>query len=238
MTPAAQVPRVDRSTLAAPFAPLDRSTLAALPPARQTAALRAWLAGLGTSPPSRAKAAEMRAQLVTGEAVHAELVHAGWHVLRYRDLLCAVRPEAVAPATAVRLRWRGEPELTLPGGGRLRFLPVDNGLDPGWLQSRELRIDAVPSSQRLRTDPRRPSRTLKNLRQEAGVPSWLRARFSGVWVGERLLLAAPFGMDRDPAWPAASPGVALRWLPDDADALCAAFAADDQPLPGSARAEC
>ena len=229
---------LDHRTPAAPIAALDRSTLAALPPARQSAALRGWLAALGAPPPSRTKLAEMRAQLVTGEAPHAELVHAGWRLLRYRDLLCAARPEALVPMTPARLRWRGEPELALPGGGRLRFLPVESGLDPAWLQRCELRIAAVPSSQRLRIDPRRPSRTLKNLRQEAGVPSWLRARFPGVWVDARLLLAAPFGMDRDPAWPTTRPGVAVRWSPADADVLCAAFEDPDPPLSGSAAAGC
>jgi tRNA(Ile)-lysidine synthase len=217
---------------------LDRRRLVSLPPARQTAALRAWLVGLGTPPPSRSKAAELREQLLAGSGAHAELSHSGWRVLRHRDRLCAVRPEALAPLTRGTLRWQGEPALPLPGGGRLLFEPVPEGLDPAWLRARELRIDTVPSSERLRPDPRRSSRTLKNLRQEAGVPSWLRGRFPGVWVDARLLLAAPFGMDRDPRWPVSIPGVVLRWAPDAADTLCSPFVADGPaPFPAP-RSEC
>ena len=135
------------------------------------------------------------------------------------------RPQALAPLAPGRLCWRGESRMSLPGGGWLLFEPVASGLDPGWLRTRELCIGSVPSSQRLRADPSRPSRSLKNLRQEAGVPPWLRPRLPGVWVDGRLLLAAPFGIDRDPAWPAATPGVALRWVPDDDDLLARAFAA-------------
>jgi tRNA(Ile)-lysidine synthase len=208
-----------------PPAALDRIRIAALPRARQGAALRAWLVGLGTPPPSRAKLAELRGQLLESVSGHARLSHAGWCVLRYRDLLCAVRPQALAPLRPCRLRWRGEARLALPGGGALLFETVRTGLDPVWLQTRELCIEPVPSSQRLRPDPLRPSRTLKNLRQEAGLPPWLRACLPGVSVDGRLLLAAPFGMDRDAAWPVASPGVALRWAPDESDALARAFAA-------------
>ena len=45
------------------------------------------------------------------------------------------------------------------------------------------------------TAPRRPRRTLKNLFQEAGVPSWARSRVPLLFCGEDLVWAPGLGVD-------------------------------------------
>ncbi|MEI7444366.1 MAG: tRNA lysidine(34) synthetase TilS [Burkholderiales bacterium] len=193
---------------------LERAALAALPPPRADAALRAWVRGLGASPPTRAKLAEMRRQLLAAQASSAALHHEGRMLRRYRDRLWA--DDAAAPdVPVVALRWAGEGTLVLPGGDRLRFEPAEGGLDADWLRAQTLSVGPAASAARWRPAPDRPSRTLKNLRQEAGVPPALRARLPAVMVDGRVLWAAPFGQDRDPSWPTAARGVAIGWEPAD-----------------------
>jgi tRNA(Ile)-lysidine synthase len=204
---------------------VDRRPLAELPAARLSGALRGWMAALGALPPNRARLAQMRTQLVLGPGPHAEIRHGGWRLLRHRDTLSALPAGVLQPLQPVCRAWSGEPEWRLPGAGRLCFTSTPGGLDPQWLRGCVLRVDAVPSSARLRPDPGGPSRSLKNLRQEAGVPAWVRALLPGVWVGGRLLYAAGFGLDRSPDWPIAAVGVAPSWCPDPDDPRCAIVAA-------------
>ncbi|MFM1987474.1 MAG: tRNA(Ile)-lysidine synthase [Pseudomonadota bacterium] len=199
-----------------PVGTIDRRVVAALPRARGDAALRAWVRTLGEPPPSRAKLAALRVQLLDAAAASATLRHGGHALHRYRDRLWAEPARDGSPAPdAVELQWSGEATLPLPDGGRLRFEPCACGLDADWLSAQRLRVGPVASSARWRPDPARPSRTLKNLRQEAGVPPALRARMPAVTVGGRLLWAAPFGLDRDPAWPLAARGMTIAWEPAD-----------------------
>lgn len=190
---------------------LDRRAVAALPDARRAALLRAWASGDGTPPPSRAKLAELLAQLVDGPGPHAEVRHGGRLLRRHRDLLWAVPARSTEPPGPVSLCWRGEPELAAGGWGRFAFATVGCGLDPAWLRGRSLHVEPVPAAARLRLHPGGPARTLKNLRQEAGIPSPLRSHLPGLWVDRMLLFAAPFGQDRGKDWPLASPGIELAW---------------------------
>jgi tRNA(Ile)-lysidine synthase len=195
--------------------PLHRRALAALDPPRQAAVLRAWLLGLGARPPSRAKLEVLRQQLVFGQGAHGDVGHDGWRLLRHRERLFALTAAAVpALPTGCVLRWNGQDSLPMPGGGRLRFVTTPTGLPAEWLTNRPLRLGVACSSARLRPIPGRPSRTVKNLWQEGGIPLWLRPAMPALSVDGRLLMAAPFGMDRDPAWPAATPGISLDWVPD------------------------
>jgi tRNA(Ile)-lysidine synthase len=49
--------------------------------------------------------------------------------------------------------------------------------------------------ERLQLHPRRPRRTLKNLFQEAGVPSWARERLPLLYCGNELVWAPGLGVD-------------------------------------------
>jgi len=108
---------------------------------------------------------------------------------------------------------RGDGRAVLRGGARWP--------DTDWLRARTLQVGPVASSARLRPDAEGPRRTIKNLRQEAGLPPSLRAAFPGVFVDGRLLWAAPFGRDRDPDWPIAARGIVLRFEPAASSPACA-----------------
>ncbi|MFN9775977.1 MAG: tRNA lysidine(34) synthetase TilS [Burkholderiales bacterium] len=197
-------------------AALRRAALAALPPARADAALRAWLVGLGAPPPTRGALAEMRAQLVDGDAAHGDVGFGPWRLLRHRERIVAVPRDAVpAPVDAATLRWPADDAPIALAGGRLAMVADPAGVSADWLRARPIEVGAPGGAERLRTHAVGPSRTLRTLWQEAGVPTWLRRAMPAVRVDGRLLAVAPFGTDRGAGWPRDGRTVALRWSPDD-----------------------
>jgi tRNA(Ile)-lysidine synthase len=220
---------------------LDRARLASLPSARRAGALRAWIVRMGEQPPSRAKLAAIESQLVEGDGAGAELRHGRIALMRYRDRIVGWwRPDAVGPwpdacasggaragPPPIAIRWQGESSIELPGfGGVLKVESLGSVQGPEspefpasgppatWLRGITMQVEAGRGGARLRPHPQGPSRTLKNLYQELGVPASMRAWFPTVSVDRRLLYAAPFGMDRSSDWPSGSDGVRLRWVTD------------------------
>lgn len=208
---------------------IDRMRLAALPGARCAHALRAWLAALGAPPPSSRRMTAIRSQLVDGRAARGEVGHAGWWLVRQQERIYAWPVAAhPAPVGTARVAWRDD-GIALPDGSRIVGRPQARGLCPDWLRSQPLTLCAAPSSARLRPEAGRAARTLKNLRQEAGLPPRLRDTWPSLAVGDRLLWAAPFGVDRDPDWPACDDGIALHWRPARSDDPRRLFDPDARP---------
>ena len=193
---------------------LDRRAVARLSPPRRTAVWRAWLAGQGEPPPSRAKLAEIEAQLLHAQSASAALEHGDCQLRRWRDWIWA-EPRAAAISAPVRamLLWQGETRLPLPDGSALCVTQQAEGLDPQWLRGQRLEIAPAPASARVRLQPGAARRTLKNLRQEWRIPEALRDAFPGVWINGALLYAAPFGLNHEPHWPLIAGGLGLQWAP-------------------------
>jgi tRNA(Ile)-lysidine synthase len=104
------------------------------------------------------------------------------------------------PASKAEFRpvaWRGERKLALPAlGGELRFRKKRGaGIDERWVEQGALRVRLRSGGERLQPDARRPRRTLKNLFQEAGVPSWERERLPLLYCGDELVWAPGLGID-------------------------------------------
>ncbi len=203
---------------------IDRCSLAALPAFRRNEAVREWFRQLGLPMPTQARLAQWVAQMLLGGSASATVVASPIRFRRYRHRV-SVEPLALRdwrsdPPPALALRWRGESAIGLPGwAGRLCVRPASGpgALDPAWLASQRLDVRTPPAGARLRPRHGGPSRTLKNLYQERGVPSWLRAAMPAVFVGERLLYAAGIGMDASGEPAEGGETVCLRWRPDDPD---------------------
>ena len=67
--------------------------------------------------------------------------------------------------------------------------------------------------ERFKPHPTRPSKTLKRLFQEAGVPEFERARLPLVWRGEQLIYVAGLGPDARLV-DTGGARVRLEWQPD------------------------
>ncbi len=194
--------------------------------ARRAMALRAWLARQGVAMPSEARLAQMCEQLLRAAPDRQVLLrHDGVQVRSYRNRVMLDRARTVVakdaaassatdePAPLSTIHWQGEPSIYLPElAGTLYFDQVQHGLDPQWLLAQPLRVGLRRGRERLRPNSLGPSRSLKNLYQEAGIPAWERARLPLVWRGSVLLFAAGLGLDARAVL--APDGVMLRWHSD------------------------
>jgi tRNA(Ile)-lysidine synthase len=179
----------------APAGMLRIDRLATLSPARQALALRAWLAQAGLAPPSRARLQEVLAQSF-GARDGRMLVRLGQTELRrHRGLLCLREAVPVVPEGET-LRWQGEAELPVPSwGGALHFIEDPAGFDAHWLRAAPLELRLRTGGERFKPHPLRPSRRLKQLFQEAGIPEFERGGLPLVWRAGRLIFVAGLGAD-------------------------------------------
>ncbi len=173
------------------------------------AMLRAYLKEKGLRAPSEAKLVEMLKQLGSASAA---IPHDGVVVRRYRGKVFLAKQESRLPAFKPQT-WNGEARLPLPAlGGELRFRRASGrGIDGSLLQKHDFHVRLRSGGERLRPDARRPSRTLKNLFQEAGVPPWERERLPLLFCGERLAWAPGLGVDAAFVSARGAPGFVPEW---------------------------
>ena len=178
--------------------------------------LRAYLKGNGLRAPSEAKLIEMLKQFGSGSAA---IAHDGVLFRRYRDKVFLERNETRKPFKP--LAWNGEARLALPAlGGELRFKRVRaGGIASARIKGKRLQVRLRSGGERLRPDARRPSRTLKNLFQEAGVPPWERERMPLLFCGADLVWAPGLGVDAKFLSAGGAPGILPDWRPTKEAAL-------------------
>ena len=183
---------------------LRLSGLKTLSRARQANAVRYWLRERGAPVPSQARLSALLVQVFDSASAHALLRHAGWYVVRYRDRLQALSPQAVLrpdrPAPGEwRGRWAGESVLGVsdwelevcvsqPGDAEAGFM-VDRAL----LERGPIVLCAPSARLRVRPAVKSRSREVRKRWQELGVPPWLRGWLPEVRVGEMTLGVAGLG---------------------------------------------
>lgn len=172
--------------------------------------LRAYLKEHGLRAPSEAKLLEMLKQLASPSGAVA---HDGTVFRTYRKSLFPVKTKALS--TFKPQTWNGETRLRLPAlGGELRFKRVrGSGIARDRIKGKRLQVRLRSGGERLKPDARRPSRTLKNLFQEAGVPPWERERMPLLFCGKDLVWAPGLGVDAKFLSAGAAPGILPDWRP-------------------------
>lgn len=159
-----------------------------------TTVVREFLSSHGLRAPSEAKLVEMLKQLSAG-APGTLIEHDGALLRTYRGAVVVDKAREQPAFSPVE--WHGERRIPLPGlGGELRFRKAQGaGIDPKWLKDCALQVRLRSGGERLQPHARRPRRTLKNLFQEAGVPSWQRKKLPLLYRGEELVWAPGLGVD-------------------------------------------
>ncbi len=169
-----------------------------LSPERAANALRAWFRRYRPHAPSHAALTEMLAQLRTARvAAHLEIEHEG-ELFGVENGRFTPRGSAVElPQSPLELNWRGEATLDVPEWhGRLAFREVQApGIRVELLREGVLTLRMRAGGERLKLDPNRPSRTLKNLYQESGIPERERPRLPLLFANDQLVWAAGLGAD-------------------------------------------
>jgi tRNA(Ile)-lysidine synthase len=177
--------------------------------------LRYWLRQCGADHyPSDAQLSQLREQMLHArDDAHPLLSLCGLTLERHAGRLLArlVEPAPQTLPSEILVRWQGEPEIAIPAWqGRLIFdTAVGPGLDRAQLLQGPLRLRPRSGGERLKLDPKRPSRTLKNLYQESVVPARERVWLPLLYLGDELVFAAGLGMDVRAG--RASEGICLRW---------------------------
>ena len=194
---------------------LDVERLASLSTARAANALRVWLAHRGMRPPSAAALKEMLAQLLhAAPDAQIELLHERQTLRVYRGRLSI--DKGGPPRIAFKsIEWNGEARIDVPewNGSLLFTKTTGRGFDALTLRQGPVALRERRGGERLRVRPDGPSRTLKNLYQEAGIAAWQRNRLPLVYLGDRLLLAGGIGPNAA-AMTEAMPGmesVSIEW---------------------------
>lgn len=161
---------------------------------RQKLLLRYWLGQMGFLLPDEAVLDRVLTEMLTARADAMPRVSwPGCELRRYRGRLYAMLPLPGIPRGWER-DWSGETPLALPDG-QLLLADGEAAKSGSWT------VRYRRGSERFRPAPQRPSRELKNLLQEAGVPPWQRDRLPLVFDGDELIGVA--GLD--------IPGADLRW---------------------------
>jgi tRNA(Ile)-lysidine synthase len=191
----------------APFLRLSRE--------RAINALRTWFRQYRGQAPSEAFTLSLIDQIkVDQPSSRTELLHGEerFMVRQGRLVAAPVRARAKRPAPQ-SLSWSGQTTVELPEwGGRIRFDAESScGLSAAWLRTVTLTVRARAGGERLRLARGRPSRTLKNLYQESGIPPEERRHLPLLYVGDSLLWAAGLGADVATAPSDERPGVTLVW---------------------------
>ncbi|MBU1691468.1 MAG: tRNA lysidine(34) synthetase TilS [Gammaproteobacteria bacterium] len=198
--------------------------------ARARNLLRYWLAELGISMPSAGRLENLLQQLCSARDDAQIRISLGSAVIRrYRGEvhleptatcprvggareLPECKKKILAPLPEAALIWSLQDALDLPGsGGRLVFeWTTGQGLSLARLTSAPVTIRLRQGGERLRPDCLRPTRSLKNLLQEAGMPPWQRQRLPLLFSGEKLAFVPGVGIDCDYRVQEGEPGVIVK----------------------------
>jgi len=189
------------------------SALPGLSPAAARNLLRWFLEQQHLPAPARDQLEEALRQVLAARADARVRVKLGTAWLRRHRGRLYIEAVGREPAKGWRVAWNGQHELTLPGDlGCLRFEPTRGaGLSLARLRAEPVAVAPRAGGERLRPAPNRPSRTLKNLLQEARVPEWERGRLPLIFVGETLVWVPGVGHDFRFAAAPEELGLLPRW---------------------------
>jgi tRNA(Ile)-lysidine synthase len=177
----------------------DLAAAAALTPLRRRHALRGWLKQHGVVVDARAFD-EWLGQLDAPQDGQPALVWRERAVRRFQQRLYVTPAQLLpGPITTITTDTSGP----IPGWqGALAWLPQAGGLNPAALLAGTLELRPRPGNVPLRLHPDGPSRPLKLLFQEYGIPPWQRAALPLLYLNGEL--AAVPGI-----------GVAAQWQAQD-----------------------
>ncbi|MBS0346261.1 MAG: tRNA lysidine(34) synthetase TilS [Proteobacteria bacterium] len=183
----------------------------ALSSARLRNVMRRLLAQAGVAMPDENRLLEVERQFRESAAASGSRIPLG------KVALCVYRQywwleAATLPVAAVEPRsWRGEASVPWCGGV-LDFRPVvGQGLAADLLRSAACVLQPRQAGARMRLHAGGPSRSLKNLWQEAGVPPWLRDAVPTLWIDGRLAWIAGVGVAAEFQCPSGQAGILPCW---------------------------
>jgi tRNA(Ile)-lysidine synthase len=189
---------------------LDSARLGALSRPRARNLLRWFLRTQGLRTPSEARLADMLRQLVGAAAdARTRIVLDDVEIGRHRGRIAV----HLTPPGAFELLWQGEPEVALPGGVLAFQRKLGAGLAGPKLERARVMLRSRVGGERIRLAVDRPTRTVKQLLQEAHVPPWLRQSLPLVWCDDDLAAVPGLGIALKFQAAPGETGWTLDWRP-------------------------
>ncbi len=192
---------------------LEVARLQTLSQPRAKNLLRYFLATQGAPIPDSTRLEEMLRQLCHARSDAAVRITFGdWQVRCYRGKVYAF-PMLPEPDTEFCAPWRGEAALALPElGGTLHFEAcMGYGLSLKKLQQATVTVRLRRGAEHIRPDNKRPTRTLKNLLQEHGIPPWQRDTLPLLFCGGELVCVPGVAIDHAYRTQPDEAGVMVNW---------------------------
>ena len=193
-------------------------------PRRAANVLRYWIREHGLRSMTEARFDDLVDKLRdAGGDRSMSIVHEHRILRCYRDALSWAPQEPIATGhtetAQAQLDWTGQPVWHLPRwGGTLVFVPTGHD-DPQRIAVDDLRKQPLLAcerrgGERMREGVARPSRSLKNLFQEAGTPAWQRD-VPLIYLGPALLFVPGLGLNHAmPRTSSSQRWCRLEWRPD------------------------
>lgn len=190
---------------------LDWAALNRLDEIRQKNLLHRWLAQHGEVVSSEAGLVEFLRQCrAAGDDAQVAMAFGGATLRRWQGQL--YRVAAGKPVLSPPRVWQGEPVIAW-GGGELRMPQgLGGGLRADLLTGR-VEIRARQGGEVIRLHAGGPSRPVRLLFQERGVPPWERPLLPFLWVDQRLAAVGGIGIAAEFQAVSHQPSVAFAWRP-------------------------
>jgi len=164
--------------------------------------------------PSEARLAEMTRQLTEArDDARVRIEHGGAALVRHRDSVHVDR--GAREPSPWNVPWAGQDEVPLGGDrGAVRFAAATGtGIAERYTHDGTWHFGPRSGGERIRLEAARPTRTLKNLLQESGVPDWERSRLPLLFHGPALVWVPGVGIAAGYRCGHGEPGRVPQWLP-------------------------
>ena len=195
--------------------PLPLPPIRALTPPRQRNALRLFLRQAGLPDPSWHQLQQLVDNIIPATPQsHPEFILGGRKLQAYRDHLHIIPPlPPLPPSDTAAPVWQPDqsPTFPLPDNGHLKAIPVTG---KGLARTPDARFTiAYRSNGETCKLTGRPTKTLKQILQESGLPPWLRPRLPLLYQGDQLTCIPNIGPAEAAAAPPHQPGWLVEWEP-------------------------
>ncbi len=179
------------------FKLLEMSRLFRLSPQRQSRVLRLWLREQGLPSLARRRLVQLQEQLDKVDPSYSNLMRIDSRMVYCQGgFLLVRRLEPEKQDFELVFQWNGEGSVRVPElGGNLLFEKSSSGFSEKYLKSAPLKVTKRPFRLRtkLKTHPLRPSKEIKILCKENGIPPFERDNLPFVWREGKLIFVGGLG---------------------------------------------
>lgn len=191
---------------------LDLAFLSQLSQARATNLLRFWLSSVTPLPLTTARLQNAMRQLLNAKQNALISIKLGQGYLHRYQGEAWFEP-GTQQTEAFDLPWQGETNLQLPHG-TLHFVEtIGQGLAVDKIDKKGWHIRSRQGGERIKIDPKRPTRTLKHWLQDANIPPWQRESLPLLLWKDTLVAVPSAGVAVEYQAAEGAAGYVLDWQP-------------------------